>query len=361
MARLLRKLGWIAACSALAACAAGEIGNGGFDAGAAGAAGAFEPGAAGGSGHDHGAPAAGSGGSAMPGPMIDRAAIPNGDPGSAVVQIRNTSEKPGPGDGTGAFRTSCDFSHMNFDDPIVFPGQPGKAHLHAYFGNSLADADSTPDSLRTSGNSTCRGGIANRSAYWVPALIDANGKPIKPASIDVYYKTGYGGVKPGDVKPFPKGLRMIAGDAKSKQKQSRAYWGCLDHYIGKPGSIPDCGTGETLMMSVEFPQCWDGVQLDSADHKSHMAYPGQGGCPATHPKPIPAITFQVHYRTPPEGVKGWRLASDMYEASLPGGFSAHGDWYEAWDPDVVKAFIEGCDNPALDCHSHLLGDGRAIY
>src|SRR5690606_18586551 len=115
----------------------------------------------------------------------------------------------------GAFRTSCSFSHMNYDDPIVFPGQPGKAHLHAYFGNTLADASSTAESLRNSGNSTCRGGIANRSAYWVPAVIDENGAPVKPNSAQIYYKTGYRGIRPEQVQVFPQGLRMIAGDAKS--------------------------------------------------------------------------------------------------------------------------------------------------
>jgi hypothetical protein len=40
--------------------------------------------------------------------------------------------------------------------------------------------------------------------------------------------------------------------------------------------------------------------------------------------------------------------------------SAHADWMEAWEPEVVKAFVERCLNPGLDCHSHLVGDGRTI-
>src|SRR5262245_53339915 len=122
--------------------------------------------------------AAASGGMAM-GPYIDpNAALPDGEPGSDHPEIGRTSERPGASDGVGAFRTVCDFSHMNYDDPIVFPGQPGKAHLHAHFGNTLTDADTTAENLRNSGNSTCRGGTANRTAYWVPAVIDRNGKPV---------------------------------------------------------------------------------------------------------------------------------------------------------------------------------------
>ncbi len=35
----------------------------------------------------------------------------------------------------GAIRVSCHANHFNFDDPIVYPGQSGKAHLHMFFGN----------------------------------------------------------------------------------------------------------------------------------------------------------------------------------------------------------------------------------
>lgn len=292
---------------------------------------------------------------------IDRAApLPQGDPGSGSEDIGYSGERPTTSDGVGAFRTVCDFSHMNYDDPIVFPGQPGKAHLHAYFGNALADAASTSDSLRSTGNSTCRGGTANRTAYWVPALIDRDGKPIRPQSLETYYKTGYNGIQPDEVQPFPRGLRMIAGDAKSSAPQTNAYWGCRQHYAGHPGSIPDCPAGDPVAMFVEFPQCWDGVNLDSSDHKSHMAYPRDGSCPSTHPVAVPAITMNVMYANPTGSSAGWRLASDMYDGTMPPGMSAHGDWMEAWDHAVVETFVERCLNPALDCHSHLLGDGRII-
>jgi hypothetical protein len=316
---------------------------------------------AGSAGHDMHA-AAGSGGMMAMGPYIDLSVLPTGDPGSSRVQIESTTEQPATSDGTGAFRNECTFSHMSSNDPIVFPGQPGKSHFHTFFGNTAVDAASTTDSVRNSGNSTCRGGIANRTGYWVPALIDAAGHPLKPKALEVYYKSGYNGIKAAAIKPFPSGLRMVAGNAKSTSAQQIAYWGCGEKYIGHPGSIPTCSVGDSVKMTVEFPQCWDGANLDSADHKSHMAYPTNGGCPATHPVPIPAISFNILYPVPSSGsTAGWRLASDMYDESMPGGFSAHADWFDGWDPAVVKAFVEHCINPAVDCHSHLLGDGRRIF
>jgi hypothetical protein len=311
---------------------------------------------------DHAMHAAADSGAMANGPYIDTSVLPSGDPGSSSIQIEPTSEQPASSDGTGSFRNECAFSHMSSDDPIVFPGQPGKSHLHTFFGNTAVDAQSSADSIRTSGNSTCRGGTANRTGYWVPALIDAAGHPIEPTALEVYYKSGYNGIRAADIKPFPSGLRMVAGSAKSTAAQDVAYWGCSQQYIGHPGSIPACSAGDSLKMTVEFPQCWDGTNLDSEDHKSHMSYPQNGRCPDTHPVPIPAISFNVLYSVPSDGdTSGWRLASDMYDASMPRGFSAHADWFDGWDPEVVKAFVEHCINAAVDCHSHLLGDGRLIY
>jgi len=249
---------------------------------------------------------------------------------------------------------------MNWDDPMVYPGKKNAAHLHSFFGNTLTDAYSTETSLRTTGNSTCRGGTINRSAYWVPSVIDADGHPQKPYVMHVYYKTGYSGIDPKKVKPFPQGLRILAGNPKAITKQDHTYWECVPGDFKHPEYIPACNQDTSVVLSIDFPQCWDGVNLDSPNHKSHMSYPVNGSCPNTHPVAIPAITFKVHWKAPAGGTKGWRLSSDMYDASLPGGLSAHGDWFEAWDPEIVKAFVENCDNPAVDCHSHLLGDGREI-
>jgi Domain of unknown function (DUF1996) len=300
---------------------------------------------------------------AMMGPTIDRSAIPSGDPGVSEREISSTSEQPNPDPEIGAFRTSCLFSHMNFDDPIVYPGQPGKAHLHTYFGNTGANASSTAESLRSSGNSTCRGGIANRTAYWVPAVIDGSGRPVAPESGQFYYKTGYSGIAPSEIQPFPQGLRMIAGDAKSAAPgQTSAYWSCHENSVGHPSAIPTCPVGDRVVMVVQFPQCWDGTNLDSADHKSHMSYPVQGDCPSTHPVAIPEITFNIYYKVDASTDSSrWRLASDMYDPSLPGGYSAHADYFEGWEREVAEAFVRNCDSASMDCHSHLLGDGRMIY
>lgn len=285
--------------------------------------------------------------------------------GSATPRVQATSEvAPRAGDGVGAFRTVCEPTHMSYDDPIVFPGQPGRSHLHTFFGNAGVTGNSTANSIRNSGNSSCRGGTLNRSGYWVPSMVDTRTNlAVMPVGSDFYYKTGYRGVRPADVRPFPVGLRMIAGDAKNTSATGGTAWRYHCHSGGGFGpSIPNCGVGDEVVQEIFFPQCWDGVNLDSPDHKSHMAYanPSRSGCPASHPVPLSEITFNIHYRvTSANQATYWRLSSDTYAG--PAGYSAHGDWWNGWDQNAMEAFVRTCNNQALDCKSHLLGDGRSIY
>lgn len=325
-----------------------------------------------------------------PGIPFNPALIPAANPGGnfAEERISPTDEQPVESD-IGSFRTTCDFSHMATDDPIVYPGQPGKSHLHAFFGNTGTNANSTAASIANTGNSTCRGGTANRTGYWQPAMIDTkDGTPIQPLSLQAYYKTGYNGVRPEDVKPFPDGLRMISGNPMATTPNTAVgSFNCdLDDGTnsGGVGSIPtNCKSETGLLVNVNFPQCWDGKNLDSPDHKSHMAFSNNAfvtaaqlagkpiewwqtltttqGCPPTHPVALAAISLGVWYQIPkdPSEAKRWRLASDMYEG--PAGYSLHADWFNGWETAVMKAFSTNCLAAKKDCHSHLLGDGRQIY
>ena len=84
---------------------------------------------------------------------------------------------------------------------------------------------------------------------------------------------------------------------------------------------PDCGGG-TLVLQLRFPDCWDGVNLDSADHKSHMAYTVSGVCPSNYPVPVPLLEFNVRYQTSGQrGGSAWppaRRTRTTLTASTPG-------------------------------------------
>lgn len=294
---------------------------------------------------------------------IDLSRIPLGSEGHSTQRIQAGAEAPRyAGDG-GSFRTLCEFSHMAFDDPIVYPNQPGRSHLHAFFGNTGADAYSTPESIAGTGNSTCGGGTANRTAYWIPALIDTRiGAPIVPDFTIWYYKTVPIPAYPlTRTQALPTGLRMISGDMHATGPQSMTDWGCFGRG-GSGASIPThCAAGEYVEMRVRFPNCWDGRNLDSADHKSHMAFSrGAEGCPSSHPIPVPQITLNVRYLVrDTQDPQHWRLSSDhMGRAS---GLSAHADWFDGWVPSVRDTWVENCSKRANDCGTDNLGNGTRLY
>jgi len=305
---------------------------------------------------------------------IDASSLPKGSTGYAYDRVQATSEIAPPAVDVGSFRVPCAYSHMAFDDPIVYPGRPGASHLHTYFGNTATDANSTAQSIATTGNSTCLGGTINRSAYWVPSMIDtATSKPVAPDSAGFYYKQGYALNPASIIQPLPSGLRMIAGDPTNTRPGSII---AKFHCSGGPNNsnnqygseIPSCDAGAQVVQVITFPQCWDGTNLDSPDHRSHMSYVVPipqwpwFTCPTSHPVPLPEITFNIMYTVQTAGAaKAWRLSSDTYDTSLPGGYSSHGDWFNGWKKDISDAWNAGCIQARRDCHAHLLGDGRMMY
>ena len=269
----------------------------------------------------------------------------------------------------GAFRITCKPSHMGNDDPIVYPNQQGAAHHHTFFGNTSVNYKTNLNALSTTGNSTCNGGIMNRSAYWVPSMIDTKtNTPLVPVYSLWYYKSGYW-VRNSDIKPPPKGLRMIVGNMKATTASGHVSgnYACRNSAnvtVGSGKSIPACAQGNTINSDVEFKQCWDGKNLDSPDHQSHMADIAPGAvCPASHPVVIPHISLQIGYKvTDASGTQNWRLSSDNYAKSgYNAGYSSHADFVNGWDETFMAGIIKNCIAAGMDCKAHLLGDGRMYY
>lgn len=294
--------------------------------------------------------------------------VPMGAAGFTVDRIGPSSERPVVNDGSGSFRTTCDLALLAFDDPIVYPGKPGASHLHMFFGNTKIRATSTSTTIADEGPSTCRGGTVNRTGYWVPAIIDTRRGEVQiPETAAFYYKSGYN-VDPATVRPFPVGLKMIAGDKLATAAQDNVQWACRDHYTGDFISIPTtCPAADFVRLSIQFPQCWDGKNLDSPDHKSHMSFPNyrnppqKSTCPASHPIVLPAITEKFEYPVAGKNPATWRLTSDMYSTSLPGGLSAHADWMNGWKPAIIELIVTSCINKGVDCGVASLGNGTELY
>lgn len=298
--------------------------------------------------------------------------------GFSTLRLLPTTEIAPPSGGD--FRIGCGVSHMNNDDPIIYPNQQGRAHSHLFFGNTSVDYKSDLSNLASVGNSTCGGGIMNRSAYWIPNIINTEtGAPVIPSgNILVYYKNGF--IDGSLIKAPPKGLRMIAGNmyAKTAAETRQTGFKCHPGPNSKRDNWPQtasitppsgCEVGDDLTFFVEFPQCWDGKNLDSPSHYDHMANPvwsdlnNKWSCPSSHPVAIPAIGFNVHFIIKAgDKIDKWRLSSDNYQwDGKNAGYSAHGDYVEGWDRTLIEGIIKNCINGKKDAHAHLLCDGREFY
>ena len=321
-------------------------------------------------------------------PRVDLSKIPPVDPRSkyttervmALAIDRETGQPENPGvflarqnrGSIGAFREACEYAGMNRDDALVFPGQPGASHLHTYFG-VIADAHTTSDGILDAPWSSCAGGLLNRSAYWMPAMIDTkDGTPLKPSSNNVYYKGSYLFPTFTRFAPVPSGLHLISGDATNTDpKKAKGRFICYGPKGENPGwkqtiaaayADGTCVAGADFVAEIDFPICWDGVNLDSPDHQAHVVGAVQAQkppftwrCPATHPVVLPTISYNIHYPVRDAAEVGrWYLASDRYPA--PAGSSAHADYFFGWKREIVDTFTKHCLNEQRDCHNYLLGD-----
>jgi hypothetical protein len=304
-------------------------------------------------------------------------------------------------------------------DPVVYPGQKGVSHLHRFFGNTGVTATSNYASLRSSGGTTCGSTSPlypiNRSGYWLPDMLNGYGMSIQLNTINVYYKTFLGGSTLGGTNfcnpssgaflggaggscvNVPTGLRMIMGyntatglGGPADGEPAVIAWQCWER-TSNPGVLTIHGPYQHLNsmftgganpcvyspgpnnsvvgMFVAFPTCWDGVNLDSSNHRSHMAYAviptaaGWNKCDDAHPYMIPSIELQLYWEVDANFAAGkWHLASDemVSGAATDPGMTFHTDYMMAWSPTVLNQIMSTCWLTWDSCGSGDLGNGTAI-
>ncbi|KAK0727746.1 hypothetical protein B0T26DRAFT_738329 [Lasiosphaeria miniovina] len=267
------------------------------------------------------------------------------------------------------FQVQC-FSRL-FDerlDPIVNPGKLS-GHVHVISGGNGFAAAMDFDRARASSCTTCnvRDDLSN---YWTPKMyFHAQNGSFLPVPVVgdnqygnmggmvIYYNDNRGDVPTDTIHPFPPNFRMLAGNpfkrsATADEAGQAVHMKCLGDggNVNYPGFPPrKCSGG--IRAEVVMPSCWDGVNVDSPDHKSHVAYPVgavEGGrCPPTHPKRLFSMFYEVTYSTEvfqdmwPDGGSGQPF---VLSSGDPVGTGFHADFLNGWDVAVLANAAASCQN-----------------
>jgi len=274
---------------------------------------------------------------------------------------------------SGTFTTKCGVnangSH-NTDNVIVAPGvKNGAHHLHDYVGNQTNDAFSNNNTF-AQGKTTCQN-QADKSLYYWPVLRVQDGTQDFDQNNDGGGKEGnvgkillakqaqikFVGSPTSKVVAMPQFLRIITGDAKAFVNgpgNANAHWSCtgFENKVQLTDKYPICPQGSQVVRSFAFQSCWDGQNIDSANHRTHVAFAdAQGNC-GNGFKAIPQLTMRLVYDVPTPTLANGQIknpyAVDGFPEELHKAITDHDDFINVMDANQNNK-VANCINTGQKC------------
>jgi hypothetical protein len=261
----------------------------------------------------------------------------------------------------GSFTSSCGTNvegHRNSDNFMGVPGKVnGAQHIHDYVGNLSTDAFSTGESLAAAGT-TCTNG--DKSTYFWPVLrdirvrgVDANadgggrdgnvGEILRPARAQLQFR----GNPTAQVTAMPENLALMTGDAKAATNgggNAHAAWTCTGFEDRTTTKYPLCPQGSQLVRILDFPSCWDGRNLDSANHRTHVVLPEQNGSCSAGRVTLPQLRITLIFDRP----AGRGFGVDAFPDQQHNPVTDHADFMNLM-PTAVMAQAVDCINTRRIC------------
>ncbi|KAJ4268547.1 hypothetical protein NW762_002611 [Fusarium torreyae] len=275
-------------------------------------------------------------------------------------------------------------------DPILFPGETS-THVHNIMGGSAFSKSATGKDLM---NSKCSNALikGDNSAYWFPSLYFHDPKTGKFEDVEFDYFNAYYFFEKthDDIKPFPVGLQIVAGDAMTRTMPKAGAEANLDpskgpvnparmtcprlnnDYTlpswnpksnGKTAGVGDSinqgegvgfpdrtcdGKYSPLRADVHMPSCYN-PKAGLTDFKNNMAYPedndGYLDCPKgwIH---VPHLFYEAYWRTDKfqgRWTEGEGKQPFVFSNGDVTGYSSHADFMAAWDEDLLQHIIDTCN------------------
>jgi hypothetical protein len=179
-------------------------------------------------------------------------------------------------------------------------------------------------------------------------LPNNTGKIVRPASVLIQYR----GNATSKVTPMPKFLRALTGDAKPTSRgpaNARAAWTCSGFTDRLSDKYPICPAGQSVLRVHDFPGCWDGQNIDSENHRSHVAFADAktGACPAGFVA-IPQLRVTIAYDIPHQVQERGQYALDSFPEENHNPFSDHDDFINVNSVRQMQK-IAACINAGGHC------------
>jgi hypothetical protein len=252
----------------------------------------------------------------------------------------------------------------------VAPGVTnGAHHFHDYVGNQSNNAFASDDDLANADTSCENKG--DRSTYYWPVLRlqngtqeqDANkpgggvegnvGEIVTPKQVTLTFI----GNQRSKVTEMPRLLRIITGDAKAfvnGTANANASWSCTgfeDRQL--KDKYPLCPQGSDVVRTFRFQSCWDGRNIDSANHRTHVAFAdASGNCPngfEAIPQLVQRIVYDVDAPSLQDGGRTTPLfAVDSFPEQVHKPVTDHGDFINVFDENLMKEVVS-CINGGRNC------------
>ncbi|KAH7390294.1 secreted protein [Cadophora sp. MPI-SDFR-AT-0126] len=223
-------------------------------------------------------------------------------------------------------------------DPIVFPGQYDKSHLHSFFGSDAV-------TINTNTSAELQAGCTNAenpndlSVYWVPTPLYTTdgGKTYSPMPISrfsAYYNLGETEAKVA----IPQNLQMVAGIATATTEagmdhNAQSSWSCESESVALDANgFPSSTCSTHIQQLLYFPQCVNPSTLETA-YKNKRG----GTCP-TGMKSMPQLRFSIRWDVRKVLPDGWSGTAPFKLASGP-AWSSHGDFINGWTEEAASNML----------------------